>query len=80
MVPDVSALADPLTGAEIPFTVPAASGSAASASASGGQVWVNFNSGKYFGSGSKYYGHTKSGQYMTETDAQKQGYVAARGQ
>ena len=62
----------PLTGAAIPFSVPAAS--------SNSQVWVNLNSGKYFQPGSKYYGHTKSGQYMSETDAEKQGYVAARGQ
>jgi hypothetical protein len=85
----------PLTGAPIPFTVPAASSSAAEAGtagnqslgaqalgaqALGAQVWVNLNSGKYFQPGSKYYGHTKSGQYMSEAAAQKQGYVAARGQ
>lgn len=46
----------------------------------GAQVWVNLNSGKYFGSGSPYYGHTKQGQYMSEADAQKQGYAAAKGQ
>ena len=62
----------PLTGAEIPFTVPAAPSSA--------RVWVNFGSGKYFQPGSKYYGRTKRGQYMSETDAQSQGYIAARGQ
>ncbi len=70
----------PLTGALIPFTVPAASSRVSGASASGTQVWVNLKSGKYFGFGSKYYGHTKSGQYMTEANARKQGYVAARGQ
>ena len=70
----------PLTGAPIPFTVPAVSNSVAGASAAGGKVWVNLKSGKYFQPGSKYYGHTKSGQYMTEADALKQGYVAARGQ
>ena len=61
----------PLTGQDNPFGV---------ASASSSQVWVNLKSGKYFGPGSPYYGHTKSGQYMTEADAQKQGYIAARGQ
>ena len=65
----------PLTGADVPFTVPAASSSAA-----GAQVWVNLGSGKYFEPGSKYYGHTKRGQYLSEADAKKQGYVAARGQ
>jgi len=69
----------PLTGADIPFTVPAAS-SRTSGTTAGGRVWVNPNSGKYFQPGSEYYGHTKSGQYMSEADAVKQGYVAARGQ
>ena len=45
---------------------------------SNGQVWVNLKSGKYFQSGSPYYGNTKQGQYMTEKDAQAQGYVAAK--
>jgi hypothetical protein len=45
---------------------------------SSGQVWVNTHSGKYFHSGSPYYGHTKQGQYMTEAQAQQQGYIAAR--
>ena len=72
----------PLTGIDTPFPVPTAPASTAptgTASASG-QVWVNLNSGKYFQPGSKYYGHTKSGQYMSESDAVKQGYVAAKGQ
>lgn len=48
-------------------------------SPSGGQVWVNLNSGKYFGQGSSHYGHTKRGQYMSEADAVRQGFVAAQG-
>ena len=47
--------------------------------ASSNQVWVNTHSGKYFHSGSRYYGHTREGQYMTEQAAQQQGYTAARG-
>ncbi len=43
------------------------------------QVWVNLGSGKYFRPGSRYYGHTKRGRFMSEADAQRQGYVAARG-
>ena len=46
----------------------------------GGEVWVNTRSGKYFHTGSAYYGHTKQGEYLTEDQAQKQGYTAARGQ
>ena len=66
--------AGPGTGAAVR---PAAMTSAPSA---GGQVWVNLKSGKYFYAGARYYGKTKSGQYMSEAAAQKQGYVAAQGQ
>ena len=61
-----------------PLTEPDAA--APAPSAAGGQVWVNLKSGKYFAPGSPYYGHTKRGQYMSESDAQAQGYVAAKGQ
>ena len=67
----------PLTGNNNPFGVSGPSGGTASANP---QVWVNLKSGKYFQPGSPYYGHTKSGQYMPETAAQQQGYVAAKGQ
>lgn len=48
------------------------------APAAGGQVWVNTDSGKYFLPGSRYYGKTKKGQYMSEADAIKQGYKKAQ--
>ena len=73
----------PLTGGESPFPAPPAAfapSQSAPASGTGAQVWVNLKSGKYFLSSSRYYGHTKQGQYMTEAQAQRQGYVAARGQ
>ena len=41
------------------------------------QVWVNLGSGKFFQPGSRWYGKTKKGQYMSEADALKAGYVAA---
>ena len=75
----------PLTGVASPFPAPppgpsgTANGNAPTAGTSG-QVWVNLKSGKYFLPGSSYYGNTKQGQYMTETQAQQQGYVAAKGQ
>ncbi len=69
----------PLTDADIPLTVPAAPSRTLGTTVRA-QVWVNLNSGKYFRPGSEYYGHTKSGQYMSEAAAVKQGYVAARGQ
>ncbi|HEY3284978.1 MAG TPA: hypothetical protein VGN26_22120, partial [Armatimonadota bacterium] len=43
-----------------------------------GMVWVNTQSGKYFRPGSRYYGKTKVGQYMTEAQALRQHYTAAR--
>jgi hypothetical protein len=48
--------------------------------ASADKVWVNTKSGKYFLPGARYYGKTKEGQYMTEAEAKKQGYTAAKGQ
>jgi cytoskeletal protein RodZ len=45
---------------------------------SGGMVWVNTVSGVYHKPGSRYYGKTKHGKYMTEADALKTGYHAAQ--
>ena len=42
-----------------------------------GMVWVNTDSGIYHKSGTRYYGKTKQGKYMTEADAIKAGYRAA---
>ena len=44
---------------------------------SNGMVWVNTDSGIYHKPGTRYYGKTKQGKYMTEADAQKAGYRAA---
>ena len=44
---------------------------------SSGMVWVNTDSGIYHKSGSRWYGKTKQGKYMTEADAQKAGYRAS---
>ena len=49
-----------------------------STAAGAGQVWVNTRSGKYFLPGSRYYGKTKEGAYMTEQEAKARGYVAAK--
>jgi Helix-hairpin-helix motif len=55
---------------------------AASAASQGtpgpGTVWVNLESGVYHYPGSKFYGKTKSGKYLPETDAVKAGYHAAK--
>ena len=45
---------------------------------SGGMVWVNTVSGVYHKPGSRFYGKTKNGKYMTEADALKAGYHAAK--
>jgi hypothetical protein len=40
-------------------------------------VWVNTATGVYHKEGTRYYGKTKTGKYMSESDAQKAGYKAA---
>jgi hypothetical protein len=41
-------------------------------------VWVNLDSGLYHYPNSRYYGKTKNGKYMSEADAVKAGYRAAK--
>lgn len=42
-----------------------------------GQVWVNTETKVYHKEGSRFYGKTKQGKYMTEEEARKAGYRAA---
>ena len=51
---------------------------AAAPTASAGEVWVNLDSGVYHFEGSRYYGKTKNGKYMSEADAVKAGYRPAK--
>jgi hypothetical protein len=51
----------------------------AAQSATENEVWVNTPSGKYFKPGSRYYGRTKVGKFMTELDALDSGYLPAGG-
>jgi DNA uptake protein ComE-like DNA-binding protein len=43
-----------------------------------GMVWVNTETGVYHKEGSRYYGKTKQGKYMSEADAVKAGYRPAK--
>jgi hypothetical protein len=43
-----------------------------------GMVWVNTDSGVYHKAGSRWYGKTKQGKWMTEQDAVKAGYKPAK--
>ena len=43
-----------------------------------GMVWVNLNSGVYHREGDRWYGKTKHGKFMSESDAEKAGYRASK--
>ncbi len=63
------------TGAAVVKTV-----SASAVAPQKGMVWVNTASGVYHREGSRSYGKTKQGRYMTEADALKAGYHLAKGE
>jgi hypothetical protein len=44
-----------------------------------GDVWVNTKSGKYWKRGSRYYGKTRRGEYLSEKEAIQKGYLPANG-
>jgi hypothetical protein len=51
----------------------------APATGTASEVWVNTRSGKYWKPGSRFYGKTKQGEFMSELDALDRGYSPAGG-
>lgn len=71
--------AQPQSSPESPSPPPKTTSAATSQGTPGpGTVWVNLDSGIYHRSGTRYYGKTKNGKYMSEADAVKAGYHAAK--
>ena len=55
----------------------APAGSRVAQSSESRQVWVNTATGVYHYPGTRWYGHTKQGKFMSEADARAQGYRPA---
>jgi hypothetical protein len=64
-------------GSAPPATKPATGQRSAPAKGTG-MVWVNTDSNVYHKPGTRWYGKTKKGKYMTEADAIKAGYHPAK--
>lgn len=65
--------------AAAPVAVAPAAAPAKMAAGGAGKVWVNASSKTYHCEGSKFYGKTKTGEYMAEADAKAKGNHAVKG-
>jgi hypothetical protein len=76
------AAATPAAKVAAPAATKKAAPAAATPAAGGGngKVWVNTKSKVYHCEGSKSYGTTKVGEYMTEADAKTKGFHGVKGQ
>ncbi|MGB2678207.1 MAG: hypothetical protein WAN12_14075 [Candidatus Acidiferrum sp.] len=74
--PSGAAAASGASASPAPAAKPAATQQTRPANSTG-MVWVNTDSGIYHKPGTRYYGKTKQGKYMSEADAIKAGYRAA---
>jgi hypothetical protein len=62
----------------VPPQQPAPQTAAPPAAGTAGMVWVNTATKVYHKQGDRYYGKTKQGKYMTESEAIQQGYRPAK--
>jgi hypothetical protein len=77
--PPAAAPATPAPAAKTPATTKGtASETVAQVPPVKGMVWVNLSTKVYHKQGDQWYGKTKSGKFMTEDDAIKAGYRAAK--
>ena len=77
--PAAKAPATPMAKTGVTPAAKTAAPATAAAGGGDGKVWVNTKSKTYHCEGTKFYGKTKTGEYMTETDAKAKGNHADHG-